>query len=249
MKIAVCDDNTMFLQEVVGALKQYSETYHTHVEYKMFPNPLELVAQIENGAHYDVILMDVMMPGINGIQCARDIRDYDNCVKIVFMTCSPEFAVDSYSVGAAQYLLKPIKKEKLFMTLRQLEVELEHAKKFVFLLKTKSGITKIALSALEYCEVINRKLVLRLANGEEYECGLKMSDLEEKLLSFGMFIRPHRSYIINMDYIRSMTTSSIVMECGIEVPIPRDKSAQIKQTYMNYMFRSPETIFLENDEK
>lgn len=249
MKIAVCDDSAMFLQEVAGALKQYSETYHTHVEYKLFPNPLELVTQMENGAHYDVILMDVMMPGINGIQCAKDIRAYDNCVKIIFMTCSPEFAVDSYAVNASQYLLKPVQKEKLFVTLRQIEIESEHAKKFVFILKTKSGITKIALSDLEYCEVINRKVVLHLANGEEHECGLKMSDLENKLLPFGMFIRPHRSYLINMDYIRSMTTNNIIMECSVEVPIPRDKSIQIKRTYMDYMFRSPETILLENDEK
>ena len=248
MKIAVCDDSISFLQEVAGLLNQYSEEYHSHIEYKMFTNSLELVTQIENGEHYDVILLDIVMPGINGIQCAKDIRMYDSCVKIVFMTHSPEFAVDSYDVKAYQYLLKPIQKEKLFLTLRQVEREFEHAKKYIFLLKTKSGITKIALSDLEYCEVINRKVILHLVNGEEHECSLKMNELETKLLPFEMFIRPHRSFMINMDYIRTMTTNIIEMECSVQIPIPREKYQQIKRTYMNYMFRSPETIFLENRE-
>jgi DNA-binding LytR/AlgR family response regulator len=121
-------------------------------------------------------------------------------------------------------------------------------KEYFFLIKTKSGITKIAVSKLEYCEVSNRKVVLHLATGEKYECNLKMSELEEKLLPFEMFFRPHRSFIINMDYIRTMTTNTILMECAIEIPIPREKYQQVKHTYMDYMLRSPEVILLENQE-
>ena len=247
MKIAVCDDNTVFLQEMSGLLNRYSEEQHCVIEYKLFANPLELIAQIENGVHYDAIFLDVLMPGLNGIQSAKDIRVYDNYVKIVFLTCSPEFAIDSYEVKAYQYLLKPIDCEKFFQVLRHLQREMDAAKKNLFMLKTKIGITKISLEKLEYCEVINRKVVLYLNNGEKHECNLRMNDLEEKLSPFGMFMRPHRSFLINMDYIQSITGNSIVMECSAQIPIPREKYMQVKKMYMNYMFSSG-TVMISGDE-
>lgn len=246
MRIAVCDDNLEFLQELSVQLNKYSEENHCNMEYKIFMNPLELVAQMEKGAHYDIIMLDVCMPGMNGIQCAKDIRVYDNLVKIVFLTSSTEYAVESYSVKAYDYLLKPIQKDRLFSVLRQIEKETDTMEKNIFILKSKIGITKISLSNLEYCEVLNRKIVLRLANGEECECNLRMNELEEKLKMYGMFLKPHRSYLVNMDYIQSLTTQSIVMESGIEIPVPREKYTQIKQAYMTYVFQSRDSIILGN---
>ena len=248
MRIAVCDDDLKFLQELSGLLNQYGEEYNCNIEYKTYTNPLELVSQIEKGIHYDVILLDVFMPGINGIQCAKDIRTFDNFVKIVFLTSSAEFAVESYAVRAYQYLLKPIQKENLFLTLRLLEKEAETVERNIFILKSKTGITKISLSKLEYCEVINRKIILHLSNGEECECNLRMNELEEKMKNFEMFLKPHRSFLINMDYIQTLTTHSIVMECGTRIPVPREKYAQIKQAYMEYVFRSSDSVILGNQE-
>lgn len=244
MRIAVCDDNIEFLQELSNLLNIYGEDNHRMVEYKTFTNPLELVMQMEKGVHYDIILLDICMPGMNGIQCAKDIRMYDNLVKIVFLTSSTEYAVESYSVKAHNYLLKPIQKENLFSVLRQLEKEEDVMEKKFFILKSKTGITKIFLEKLEYCEVINRKLVLHLVNNEEYESTLRMNELEENLEGFRMFLRPHRSFLVNMDYIQSLTTHSIVMESGVKIPVPREKYAQIKQTYMEYVFREKDAIVL-----
>ena len=246
MKIAVCDDNSVFLQELSGLLNQYSESNRCYIEYTLFTNPLDLVSQIEKGVQYDVLFLDVFMPGINGIECAKDIRTYDNYVKIVFLTNSTEFAVEAYTVKAYQYLLKPIQKEQFFATLKQLEKENDHINKKLFVLKSKTGITKISLSQLEYCEVVNRKIVLHLTNGEECDCGLRMSELEEKLESLKMFIRPHRSFLINMDYIQSLTSNCLILESGVKIPIPREKNAQMKQMYMDHIFRQVNPVILGN---
>lgn len=248
MRIAACDDDVKFLQELSALLNKYGEENCCNVEYKIYTNPLELVNQIEKGMHYDVIFLDVFMPGINGIQCARDIRSFDNFVKIIFLTSSTEFAVESYSVRAYQYLLKPIQKENLFFTLKLLEKEAETVEKNILVFKSKMGITKIALSKLEYCEVMNRKIILHLTNGEECECNLRINELEEKLKIYGMFLKPHRSFLVNMDYIQTLATHSIIMECGVKIPVPREKYAKIKQVYMEYIFQSRSSIVLGNIE-
>ena len=136
MRIAACDDNLEFLQELSELLNKYSEESRINVEYKMYTNPFELVTQMEKGIHYDIILMDVCMPGMNGIQCAKDIRGYDNFVKIVFLTSSKEYAVESYTVKAHDYLLKPIEKDRLFTVLKQTEKEADNIEKSIFVFGT-----------------------------------------------------------------------------------------------------------------
>ena len=249
MKIAVCDDDFNFLQEMSDLLNQYGKEHNCSIEYKTFVNPLELVAQMEKGMHYDVIFLDIFMPGINGIQCAKDIRFWDNFVKIIFLTSSSEFAVESYAVRAYQYLLKPIQKESLFSILQLLEKEAKAIEKNIFILKSQNGITKISLSRLEYCEVVNRKILFHLSNGEEYECNLRMNELEEKLKDYGMFFKPHRSFLVNMDYIQTLTTHSIMTESGMKIPVPREKYTQIKQSYMEYIFQSSDSIVLGKKEE
>ena len=246
MRIAACDDDLEFLQGLSKLLNSYSEENHCNVEYKTYTNPLELIMQMEKGIHYDMILLDICMPGMNGIQCAKDIRMYDNLVKIVFLTTSAEYAIESYSVKAHDYLLKPLQKERLFSLLCQVEKEEESLEKNIIVVKTKVGITKIALAKLEYCEVVNRKLILHLTNKEDLECSIRINDLEEKLQGFGMFLRAHRSFLVNMDYIRTLTTHSIIMEKGARIPVPREKYAQIKQTYMEYIFRAKDSIVIGN---
>lgn len=248
MKIAACDDDLIFLQELCDLLNQYGNQYNCDIESKTFTNPLELVSQIEKGIHYDVIFLDIYMPGINGIQCAKDIRSFDNVVKIVFLTSSSEFAIESYTVRAYQYLLKPVQKENLFLTLRLLEKESETVEKNIIILKSKNGIVKISLSKLVYCEVVNRKIIFHLSNGEECECNLRMNEVEEKLNGYDMFFKPHRSFLVNMDYIHTLTTHGIILEGGVKIPVPREKYAQMKQTYMEYIFNSSDSIVLGNIE-
>lgn len=244
MKLAICDDNLNFLQEVSVYLEQYGKEFGRCINYEFFTNPLELAAQVEKGIRYDVILLDIFMPGINGIQCAKDIRTHDSYVKIIFLTSSVEFAVESYSVKAYEYLIKPVQKEKLFEILKQLEREFRQIERNIVVLKCKTGILKVALSELEYCEMLNRKIIIHMTDSKEYECNIKMSELEKKLESFGMFLRPHRSFLVNMNHIRELTPRNLILECGIEVPIPREKYAKIKQEYMDYIFESDSIHFV-----
>ena len=106
MKIAVCDDDRQVLLSVLSQLASYQEQRQTELSSQGFENAVDLLASIEH-QNYDLLFLDVLMPGLNGLQAAREIRQKNDRIKIVFLTSSPEYAVESYSVQATNYLLKP----------------------------------------------------------------------------------------------------------------------------------------------
>ena len=119
------------------------------------------------------------------------------------------------------------------------------------MLKEKYDLVEEHLNTLEsdytrYDLVDMIEISYMLANKEEMECSVRINELEEKLQSFGMFLRAHRSFLVNMDYIQTLTTHSLIMENGAKIPIPREKYAQVKQTYMEYVFRAKDSVVIGN---
>ena len=112
--IAFCDDDISILQELQTLFNQYCADRAEEINCSMFHSPLELLHVMECKNRFDILFLDVLMPGENGIDAASEIRKLDNNVKIIFLTSSAEFAVQSYAVGAYFYQLKPICKEGFF---------------------------------------------------------------------------------------------------------------------------------------
>ena len=97
LQLAFCDDDLSELQTIQTLLDRYRVARNQEIRYTAFQNAWDLLAEVERGTRYDVLLLDVLMPGQNGIEVAGELRQYDNNVKIIFLTSSPEFAVQSYA--------------------------------------------------------------------------------------------------------------------------------------------------------
>ena len=108
IKAAFCDDDLSVLNELHVLMDNYRVERNQEITYTAFHSPLELIAQIEKGMRFDILFLDVLMPGVNGIETAQEIREYDSAMKIIFLTSSAEYAVESYTVNAYFYQLKPI---------------------------------------------------------------------------------------------------------------------------------------------
>lgn len=242
IRIAFCDDEITVLNDVRVLLDQYRVERNREIQYTAFQNPLDLIAEIEKGARFDILFLDVLMPGENGIDAAAEIRNYDSNVKIVFLTSSPEFAVQSYTVGAYFYQLKPIWKESLFRLMDSAVSACEKEKSHGLILRCKSGITRVDLNQLEYCEVIHRTLFIHLACGRVLESNGSLDDLCRQLEPYGEFLRPHRSYLINMNYVESLSYNAITMSCLTQIPLPRGKYHEIKDRYLTYAFESRQVM-------
>lgn len=242
IKLAFCDDDTVELNHLHTLLDQYREERKPELDAVAFQSPLELLAEIERGTRYDILLLDVIMPGETGIDAAAEIRNYDTNVKIIFLTSSSEFAVQSYTVGAYFYQLKPIRQESFFSLMDSVCRACEKEREDSLILHCKSGITRIELRELEYCEVLHRTLFIHLGSGRVLESIGSLDELSRQLEAHGGFLRPHRSYLVNLEYVRSLSYRGITMSCMAEIPIPRGKYNKIKDAYLEYAFQSRQTV-------
>ena len=234
IKIAFCDDDMEVLHQMNELLDRYRVERNEDITYAAFQSPFELLTEIEKGIRPDILFLDVVMPGQNGMDVAKEIRQYDTNMKIIFLTSSPEFAVESYSVGAYFYQLKPIWEESFFRLMDAVLAECEKKKKNSLILRSKDGITRIDLQQLEYCEVLGRKLLFHLENGAVLESAGSLDDLAGQLMQYSNFFRPHRSFLVNME--------SIKMVNDAEIPIPHGKCSEIKNTYMEYAFNGEQAV-------
>lgn len=242
IKIAFCDDDMEVLHQMNELLDRYRVERNEDITYVAFQSPFELLTEIEKGIRPDILFLDVVMPGQNGMDVAKEIRQYDTNMKIIFLTSSPEFAVESYSVGAYFYQLKPIWEESFFRLMDAVLAECEKKKKNSLILRSKDGITRIDLQQLEYCEVLGRKLLFHLENGAVLESAGSLDDLAGQLMQYSNFFRPHRSFLVNMEYIQNISSRSIKMVNDVEIPIPHGKCSEIKNTYMEYAFNGEQAV-------
>lgn len=244
IKIAFCDDDLSALNEIKALLEQYRRERNQDIIYKAFHSPLELLEEVESGISPDILLLDVMMPGEDGISTTREIRRYDSTVKVIFLTSSPEFAVDSYTVGAYSYLMKPICAQNLFRVLDAAVEDCWSEQQDGIVVRCKTGITRIPLDRLEYCEVIGRELRFYLADGRILESKGSMEKLWTELEKYGGFVKPHRSFLVNMRYIQSISNKSITMENQNEIPIPHGKCTKIREQYLAYAFDKKQVLVI-----
>lgn len=236
IKVAFCDDELSVLDEIQALLEQYRINNNREIASSAFRSSLDLMAEIEKGTRFDVLFLDVIMPGENGISVAKEIRQYDSVVKIIFLTSSSDFAVQSYMVGAYFYQMKPILKEDFFRLMDAVSAECKREQQLGLVLRCKNGIKKIDLNQMEYCEVIGRTLLFHMENKTVFESSGKLDELWSQLKQYENFLRPHRSFLVNMEYIQSISYKKITMDSLAEIPIPHGKCSEIKNAYLKYAF-------------
>lgn len=236
MHIAVCDDNQVEMRRICTLLDDFSKVWNCSITYEAFYNGTELIESLKM-KQFDLLLLDIMMPGITGIETAKEIRFSDQDIPIVFLTSSREFAVESYRVGATDYIMKPIQKEELWPTIHKLLSTLTHKDTY---LTVKSGrsIIKLPYSHIVCIEVINRTIQFLLSNGEVKEVYGYLTDYEEDLLSDINFFKPHRSYLVNLRYVISLDKNGFITTMGKMVPVARDSYSRAKSVYMKYLLSS-----------
>ena len=233
MRIAICDDEKRIcaiLAEKVRKIYPDAEII-THASGKELLNADELP---------DILLLDIRMPEINGMDVAKTLRDRDWRKILIFITGEEDQVFQSFDLQAFHFLVKPVADEKLKEVLDNAQKELERygdtsGKKDKYI-EIQSGTShiRINLSKLLYAEVYDRKTILHMKD-ESIEYYGQLSALEE--LVGKDFYRIHRSYLVNMKYVERYDRTSITTLGGDNIPIARREYDGFLKAYMEYSRR------------
>ena len=238
MYIAVCDDQIEALKTVTTLLERWQTEHHVPLRFKTFHSAAELLDAAEKES-FTLYLLDVMMPGTDGITVAREIRTFTEAAEIVFLTSSPGFAYESYGVRALDYLLKPITAKMLFPILDKLFLR-EQKPQDGLTVKCGTTLVRIPFSQLSYVEVNGKHLYFNLTDGTVHEVYGTLHEYEPILLAQPEFMRPHRSYIVNMYQAAELSSAGILTFTGKNLPVSRLLYPQLQKDYMKLLFTEQE---------
>ena len=233
LRIAVCDDSKNCLGEFKTVLEKWEQA-PTELDIQFFAEG-DSLERAHNTEPFDIIFLDIVMPLINGIEVARTIRQNDAVVKIVFLTSSAEFAIDSYSVKANGYLLKPVDAPKLYALLGELAQEIKVKERFITL-RVENGARRIEVNRIEYVESQNKQTLFWMVDRESVVCATPLYEVEEWLADTNSFFKCGRSYIVNMRHIDTYTDKEARMISGCRVPISRRVCSRFEKAYFEYFF-------------
>ena len=235
LKIALCDDDAAAREHIGRLLEEYLR--EKGLSYRLYPfsGAMALLDAMER-ERFSALVLDILMPGLTGIQAARELRRLDRNMPILFLTSSPEFGVESYQVEAFSYLLKPVHRQDLTPVLDRLLVQLRHEAE-TLLLPTPSGLLRLPCGSIEVLEINSRKLLFYLEDGSQTQISGTLAEYEPQLMKTGSFLKVHRSYLVNMAAIQRLGNLELTTYSGRTVPISRLLSGTVRQQYMDYLFQ------------
>lgn len=228
-KIAVCDDSQPDAAYITTFVKEWANISGNIVVMKVFQSAEEFLFQYEDDKVYDILLLDIEMKHMNGVELAKKIRAENKEVQIIFITGYNDYIADGYDVEALHYILKPVHKEKLFAILNRACEKLKKNEAALFLELT-DGMERVPLYEIRYIEV--RSNYVTIHGTQDYTIKATLSSLERELDD--SFFRVGRSYIVNMQYIRKITKKDVLLEGEITVPLSRGYYEPLNQAFIHY---------------
>lgn len=229
LKIAICDDNGIQRNEIFQMVSRNLKNNEKGFTIFKFKNAKELMESILN---FDIYFLDIKMDKINGIELAKSIRSKKKESIIVFITAYKDYVFDAFDVRAFNYLLKPINEEKLNRVLKEALMEFEKQDKFI-IAKTISKSTKVFFKDIIYIEAEKRKVKIHTTY-DTIEYYNKISEVEEELKGYNFF-RCHKSYIVNLKYVKSYDNTCITLENSEKVYISKYRLNEFLKSFMYYL--------------
>ncbi len=238
LKIAVCDDDAAELARSETLLKEFcARRPELAAGVTVFGSALGLLDALGKGADFDLYLLDVLMPGKNGIEAGKEIRSLGLDGEIIYLTTSPDYAVDSYQTQAFYYLLKPVDRGQLFQVLDRAVEVLGKRKDQSVIVSTAAGLRSIPLRDILYVERVDRSMRYYLAGGEAVDSRTLRGSFRDgaaPLLEDRRFFLCGASLVLGLHQVNSVERGQALLDAGAWVPVSQTACGELKQAWMNY---------------
>lgn len=237
LSIAICDDDSADLLQEQACLEAYLHA-RPELEGQVFPFPSgqRLLEAVAARGGFDLYVLDVVMPAMDGIQTGLALRALGDSGELLYLTSSRDYAVDSYEVDAFFYLLKPVEQEKLFRVLDRAVEKLRRRETEGILVRTPHGVQRVLLDRILYVERVKKSMRYYCTDGIVDTTTLRCSfhEAAAPLLADQRFTQCGASFVLNLRHIRGVDTQSALLDTGGRVPIPRRAAPALKQAWGAY---------------
>ena len=230
----ICDDQKSELETVQKLLEDYAgEHPDLFLSIRCFSNPLDMLDEMDRSGAPDIALLDICMPGVLGTEVAREIqRKSQDVTDIVFLTNSPDFAVEAFALHVDDYLTKPYTKKRLVDTLDR--VMEKRRRRLYIALQCGNEIHRIDLYSVTYVEARDHILEIHLKSGNCLKTRMTLTELKKRFRGASGFAALGASYIVNLRCVQSLLPAAVVMVDGETVPVPRRLRSEVKQQYFDF---------------
>ena len=230
MRLAIVDDDKRMSDQIQEFLQRFREEQKIEVTEDVYDDPVRFVSAYSN--QYDMILHDVEMPGMNGIETAKEIRKKDDQVLIMFLTVMAQFALQGYEVEAIDYVIKPIGYQDFAMKMRKALRYLSRDLERKIVLETQEGTVQIKLSEIYYIEIVDHYLCY-YTDSKVYKTRGIMREQKAILQKYN-FYNCSRSYLVNLRHVRAIHGNVVVVD-RFELPLSRKQKKDFVQAFARYV--------------
>ena len=228
--IALVEDSPAEAEVIQEYCKRYSAENSVNIDVKWFPKGETFLRDYQ--PVYDLVLMDINLPALNGMDTAARLRRLDSSVALIFITSMARYAIQGYEVDAMDFLLKPVSYPMFSARIQRALRKSSQEQPQTLLINMSDGVYRIASTRIKYVEVTDHYLVYHTTEGNLNTYG-KLKDVEEKL-DKTQFIRCNRCYLVNLAYVRAIRGNTLVVD-GDELQISRPKRTAVMEALNDYL--------------
>lgn len=233
MKIAICDDESIFRKQLIRALTEYSLEYGLTFLYYEYSDGISMLS---DDISYDLIFMDYQMEKMNGINVVSALRERNDNTVVIFISSYKEIVFESLKVQTYRFLVKPLDKEKLYESLNSF-LAMQKNERYILLKNDKlDTVQRIPEDSVLYAEADN--IYCRIRTSENTYTYKKTLSHFEKELSSDFFFRTHRSYIVNFKHIEHYTKNEIIFINNEKTLLSKTKYHAFQNAYISFLKRN-----------
>ncbi len=229
MNVLIAEDEVQY----ANTLKQYLERFCTEnnltCNIEIYNNGADLVEHYV--PKWDIVFLDIDMPGMNGISVAKSIRETDTTVGIMFVTNLAQYAIKGYEVQALDYILKPVSYYAISMKLKRIIGMLTNNNSKSILLNKDGDVYKMNINDIYYVEVVNHSIIYHTTDGLiKYTGNNSLTKISKELENYG-FVRCHNSYLINLRHVNGLIEDNVQV-AGERIPVSRNKKKDLMEALL-----------------
>ena len=234
MTICYCEDEPAQAKSFAIKIEQWAKNKNMAVHTDLFESAEEYLFKADQNA-YDVIFLDISMKGQNGMELARQIREKEEDVILVFVTSDASYVFDGYEVGAYRYLMKPVEERKLWEILDYVRAQNATEEENYILVKKGSQSVRVNLRDVLYIEVQKHYVNLYLENAEPMTVKVVFAELLQKMQEKSdTFLTTHRSYAVNIDKVVRIGRTECILSDGSSIPVSRSFYKAVNEAFIKY---------------